>query len=246
MLNLYLGISNYKLKRLKRQQSGIDRIFFDPKPGLGRIIEVELVIILEVSMKPGDEILMQRIKKGDMVAFDVLVRRWEHLLFNLIYKIIGDFETSKDVRQEVFLRVYQAAKRYRPESQFKTWVYRIAINCSISEMRKMKRRRTLPLDMSYNQENEAQKTLEDTLVNPGLQPDEVAQQNEVAQYIRDAIRRLPDEQRVVIVLRHYEGLKFHEIASILNCPLGTVKSRMRHGLERLRGMLKNVCLEGGV
>ena len=197
-------------------------------------------------MQPGDEVLMQRIKEGDMGAFDLLVRRWEHQLLNLIYKIIGDFETSKDVRQEVLLRIYRSAKRYRPDSQFRTWLYRIAINCSISELRKLKRRRTLPLIMSYQGENGEQQPLENVLADPNPQPDEILQQEEAAGYIQDALRRLPDEQRIVIILRHYEGLKFRQIASVLDCPLGTVKSRMRHGLERLRAMLKNVCLEGGI
>ncbi len=197
-------------------------------------------------MQPGDEELMQKIKGGDMQAFDLLVRRWEHRLLNLIHKIIGDFETSKDVRQEVLLRVYQSAKRYRPHNHFRTWLYRVAINCSISELRKLKRRRTLPLTMTYLHNNGEEQPLENVLADPNPQQDEVMQRDEMAGYIQDALRRLPDEQRIVVVLRHYEGLKFQQIASILNCPLGTVKSRMRNGLERLRAMLKDVCWEGGI
>ena len=196
-------------------------------------------------MQPGDEELMQRIKEGDMRAFDLLVRRWEHRLLNLIHKIIGDFETSKDIRQEVLLRIYQSAKRYRPQNQFRTWLYRVAINCSISELRKLKRRRTLPLTMTYKYSNEEEQPLESALADPNPQPDEVMQRDEMARYIQNALRRLPDEQRIVVVLRHYEGLKFQQIASVLNCPLGTVKSRMRHGLERLRTMLEDLCWEGG-
>lgn len=196
-------------------------------------------------MQPGDEVLMQRIKMGDIGAFDVLVRRWEHKLLNLIHRIIGDPETSRDIRQEVFLRVYQAAKRYRSESQFSTWLYRIAINCSISELRKMKRRRTIPLTMPYQYENGEQQSLDDVLADPNPQPDESMQQDEIARYIQSALQRLPEEQRVVVILRHYEGLKFQQIASILDCPLGTVKSRMRNGLEKLRVILKDLCPEGG-
>jgi len=196
-------------------------------------------------MQPGDEELMQKIKGGDMQAFDLLVNRWEHRVFNLIHKIIGDVETSKDIRQEVLLRVYQSAKRYRANSHFKPWLYRVAVNSSISELRKLKRRRTLPLTMTYRHNNGEEQPLENVLPDPNPQPDEMVQREEMAEYIQDALQRLPDEQRVVVVLRHYEGLKFHQIASILNCPLGTVKSRMRHGLERLRTMLKDTCWEGG-
>ena len=196
-------------------------------------------------MQPGDEELMQRIKMGDMRAFDLLVRRWEHRLFGLIHKIIGDFETSKDVRQEVLLRVYQSAKRYRPHNHFRTWLYRVAINCSISELRKLKRRRTLPLTIFYQHADGDEQPIDSVLADPNPRQDEIMQRDEMAKYIQDALRRLPDEQRIVVVLRHYEGLKFRQIASILNCPLGTVKSRMRHGLEKLRVMLKDVCWEGG-
>ena len=196
-------------------------------------------------MQPGDEQLMQRVKGGDMRAFDLLVRRWEHQLFNLIYKIIGDFEASEDIRQEVLLRVYQAARRYRPQSQFKTWLYRIAINCSINELKKRERRRMLPLTITYESGDGKEQTLENILPDPGPQPDDIIQQNEIAECIQEGLRRLPGEQRIVIVLRHYEGLKFQQIASVLGCPLGTVKSRMRHGLEHLGMILKHLRWEEG-
>lgn len=188
---------------------------------------------------------MQKVKGGDVRAFDVIVRRWENQLFNLIYKIIGDFETSKDIRQEVLLRVYQSAKRYRPRGQFKTWLYRIAINCSINELRRRERHRTLSLTTFHKRKDGEQYALENILPDPEPQPDEIVQRNETAQCIQDALNRLPDEQRIVIVLRHYEGLKFQQIASILGCPLGTVKSRMHHGLERLRAMLRHLRWEEG-
>ena len=197
-------------------------------------------------MQLDDGELMQKIMEGDMRAFDVLVRRWEHQLFNLIYRIVGDFETSKDIRQEVLMRVYQAAKRYRPRSQFKAWLYRIAVNCSINELRKRERSQMIPLTMLYQNRNGEQQPFASILPDPNPGPDELIQQNEIAECIWDALRRLPDEQRIVVVLRHYEGMKFQQIASLLNCPLGTVKSRMHHGLERLRVMLKNIGWEGEV
>jgi len=194
--------------------------------------------LLEDIMQLGDEELMQKVKDGDMRAFDVLVRRWEHRLFNLVYKIVGDYEIAKDVRQEVFLRVYQASRRYRPVGKFSMWLYRIATNCSINELKKLKRHRFFPLTMSYEDKEGEQHSLGSILTDPKPQPDEIIQQSEIAECIRNALNRLSDEQRIVIILRHYEGLKFQEIASILDCPLGTVKSRMRYGLEQLRMILK--------
>ena len=146
----------------------------------------------------------------------------------------------------MFLRVYQATRRYRPHSQFKAWLYRIAINCSINELRKRERRRLLPLTTCYQHEDGEQQPLENILPDPNPGPDEIIQRNETAERIQDALRRLPNDQRVVLVLRHYEGLKFQQIASILDCPLGTVKSRMRRGLEQMRIILKHSCWEGGL
>lgn len=174
-------------------------------------------------MHPGDEELMQQVKRGDMYAFDILVRRWEQSLFNLAYKIVGDFEASKDIRQEVLLRVYKASKRYQPRGQFKTWLYRIAINCSINELKKRERCQTLPLSMPYECEDGKEQFLEDILPDPKPQPDELIHCEEVAHLIQDALQNLPEEQRIVVVLRHYEGLKFQQIADVLDCPLGTVK-----------------------
>jgi len=189
-------------------------------------------------MQPSNDELMQRVKDGDMSAFDIIVRRWEYRLFNLVYKMVGDPETTKDTCQEVFLQVYRAAKRYKPLNQFDTWIYRIAVNCSINKLKKMERHRTFPLTMLFERKDGKRQNLADTLPDPEPRPDEVAQQNEVAEHVRKALSRLPYEQRVVIILRHYEGLKFQQIASILNCPIGTVKSRMYYGLDQLRTMLR--------
>ena len=195
-------------------------------------------------MQPGDEELMQKVKNGDMDAFDILVRRWEHRLFNVIYKITGDFEASRDIRQEVLLRVYQSAWRYRPHGQFKTWLYRIAVNCSINELRRRQRRRMLPLTTYHRSEDGEEQMLQNMLPDSNPGPEEIMEQREMNEQIHRALDRLPAEQRAVIVLKHYEGLKFRQIASILNCPPGTVKSRMRRGLEQLRMMLKHICWEG--
>ena len=195
-------------------------------------------------MQNSDEELMQKVKKGDMEAFDILVRRWEHRLFNVIYKIIGDFEASMDIRQEVLLRVYQSAWRYRTHGQFGTWLYRIAVNCSINELRKRQRRRMLPLETYHRSEDGEEQMLQDIMPDSNPGPEEIMQQREMKEQIHRALDRLPTEQRVVIVLKHYEGLKFRQIASILNCPSGTVKSRMRRGLEQLRMSLKHIFCEG--
>jgi RNA polymerase sigma-70 factor (ECF subfamily) len=185
-------------------------------------------------MEITDHELMRKIKEGDMPAFDTLVRRWEHRLYNVVCKILSDPETTRDVCQEIFLKIYQTAKKYRPIGQFETWLYRIAVNHSINELKKRKRHQTYSLTHDY--ENE----IGDELLDPEPQPDEIAQQNEINSYIQDALKNLSTDQRIVVILRHYEGLKFQQIAEILNCPLGTVKSRIYSAMDQLKMMLKHI------
>jgi len=187
-------------------------------------------------MEISDHELMRRIKDGDVPAFDVLVRRWEHRLYNVVYKIIYDIETTRDLCQEIFLQVYKSAKKYKPTAQFETWLYRIAINSSINELRKQKRYQMYSLD----NQDDAQISLDDIMIDRNLKPDEIVQQDEMALCIQNAIAKLPADQRIVVTLRHYEGLKYQQIAEILNCPLGTVKSRMYSAIEQLRTLLKHI------
>jgi RNA polymerase sigma-70 factor (ECF subfamily) len=192
---------------------------------------------MERVMEISDHELMQKIKDGNIPAFDTLVKRWEHRLYNVVYKIIGDPETTRDICQDVFLQVYQSSKKYRPYAQFETWFYRIAINRSINELKKRKRHQTYSLTGDYDGEKDS---FEDELLDPEPQPDEIAQQNEISSCIQNALENIPTEQRIVVILRHYEGLKFQQIADILNCPLGTVKSRMYLAMDQLKTMLKHI------
>jgi len=191
-------------------------------------------------MQPSDEDLMLRFKDGDQNAFNVLARRWEKPLLNLCYRFLQDIEKAKDVRQEVFLRVYKAAKRYKPSAKFSTWVYRIATNRCLDELRNEKRRNEIALETPYQDKAGRMWLLEETLADKSTLPDKIAERNEIAQIVRQAIAQLPDQQRAVVIMRHYEGLKFKEIAEIMGCPESTVKSRMFYGMEHLRRLLS--CL----
>lgn len=185
-----------------------------------------------------DDELMRRIANDDINAFDILVEKWERRVLNTIYRITGDLESAQDVRQEVFLKIYQSAKHYRPKGQFETWLYRIIINCSINELKRRKRSRMFE---SLSQVSDEQRSGDNETNALQSQPDQEAQGDQIAKLVQDAILKLPREQRIVVILRHYEGMKFAQIASILKCPIGTVKSRLRSGLEQLRIMLKDIA-----
>jgi RNA polymerase sigma-70 factor (ECF subfamily) len=192
-------------------------------------------------MQPSDEYLMLLFKGGDQSAFNVLVQRWEKPLLNLCYRFLQDIEKAKDIRQEVFLRIYKAAKRYKPSAKFSTWLYRIALNRCLDELRNEKRRNEIALETSYQDNNGKRWLLKEMLVDKSALPDEIAERNEIAQIVKQAIALLPDEQRAVVIMRHYERLKFKEIAEIMGCPESTVKSRMYYGMEHLRRLL--ACLQ---
>lgn len=195
-------------------------------------------------MQPSDEDLMLRLKDGDRGAFNVLARRWEKPLLNLCYRFLQDIEKAKDIRQEVFLRVYKAAKRYKPSAKFSTWLYRIALNRCLDEQRNEKRRNEIALETSY-QDKAGKRWLQgEMLADKSAPPDKIAERNEIARMVKQAIAQLPDQQRAVVIMKHYEGLKFKEIAEIMGCPESTVKSRMYYGMASLRKLLSCLRMEG--
>ena len=185
-------------------------------------------------MPISDETLMCQIRMGELKAFDTLVKRWEKPLLNHCYRLVNDVALAEDLRQEVFLRVYQAAKTYQARAKFSTWFYRIATNLCLDTPGKQRRRKETPIirDMDASPED-----FEKAFVDPSQGPDEVAVRKEMESQVRLALGRLPEDQRVVVVMRHYDGLKFNEIADILSCPVSTVKSRMAAGMQRLSQML---------
>jgi RNA polymerase sigma-70 factor (ECF subfamily) len=195
-------------------------------------------------MQPSDEDLMLRFKNGDRGAFNVLARRWEKPLLNLCYRLLQDIEKAKDIRQEVFLRVCKAARRYKPSAKFSTWLYRITLNRCFDELKNEKRRGEIALETSYQDKAGKRWLLEEILVEKSAPPDKIAEKNEIAQIVKRAIAQLSEEQRAVLIMRHYEGLKFKEIAEIMGCPESTVKSRMYYGMEHLRRLLSCLRPEG--
>jgi RNA polymerase sigma-70 factor (ECF subfamily) len=182
-------------------------------------------------MSVSDETLMSHIKDGDMESFELLVKRWEQPLLNHCYRLLNNVELAEDLRQEIFLRVYRAAGTYQPTAKFSTWLYRIATNLCLDTLAKQRHRKTVPIDLASDDLDAK------SIVHPVDKPDEIVERAEVERQVRLALKRLPENLRVIIIMRYYDGLKFREIAEILNCPVSTVKSRMAAGMRRLNQML---------
>ena len=169
-------------------------------------------------MEPTDAELMGRWQRGDTLSFETLVRRWQGPMARLLARLAGPSGVP-DLCQEVFLRVYQAGPRYREEGAFATWLYRIALNVARDAGR---RRRRLPGPLENHEP-----------LDPSTPADKVCRQEEVL-LLTQALAELPEPLREVLVLRHYEGLHFEQIARLTGTPASTLKSRFAAALARLR------------
>jgi RNA polymerase sigma-70 factor (ECF subfamily) len=173
-----------------------------------------------------DAHLIQRWQQGDAAAFEALVRRWQQPVARFLFRLVGRPELVHDLCQEVFLRVYLAGPRYRPGAAFSTWLYRIALNVTRDAARRS-RREPVPL---FDQE-----------VEDRAPPAEATcQQEELTNIVAQAVAGLPEPLRTVLVLHHYEGMNFEEIARLTETPASTLKSRFTAALRRLRKQLQHL------
>ena len=183
-----------------------------------------------------DEQAMWRVQmQDDADAFAELMRRWERPIQNLCTRMTGDAHRGEDLAQETFLRIYARRKEYQPSSKFSTYLWRVALNLCYDELRKLKRRRESSLD--HVESLDALEELQDTAsASPALM-----EAQERAAEVRDALQQLGEPYRAVVVLRHYEDLKFREIADVLGIPEGTVKSRMAEAMSQLSKILQTAA-----
>lgn len=184
-----------------------------------------------------DEALMLAYKGGDVAAFEILVRRHERPVYNFILRSTGRKDTAEELLQEVFLRIVRSAPKYEQSAKFTTWAYTIARNLCIDRARKYRNRREYSLNNPVGGADAAGgASFQDQLVDEAGSAAPVEYERKIfLARLREALDELPEDQREVFVMREVSGLKFREIAEILECPVPTVKSRMRYALEALRG-----------
>jgi RNA polymerase sigma-70 factor (ECF subfamily) len=179
-----------------------------------------------------DEELLQAIQTGDTDSLGALVTRWERPLFRFVYRLLPRKEDARDICQETFLRVLKKSHRFKTGSRYSTWMYQIALNLCRDQCRRAQR---------WNRVITETPELPDRPSGPyapeGADPARTVERREKASAVLQALDRLPPEQREVVVLKEFEGLKFREIAEILGCPESTVKSRMYYGLNGVRSAL---------
>lgn len=178
---------------------------------------------------------MWRVRMNDdHQAFAELLRRWERPIQRLCARMSGDVHRGQDLAQETFARLFARRKEYEPKGKFSSYLWRVALNVCYDELRRIQRRRELPLGEAGDDSSDvcdAQPAEEPA-------PDEALAQRERADWVRRALMRLPEAYRSVVILRHYENLRFREIAEVLEIPEGTVKSRMAEALTQLAALLR--------
>lgn len=187
-----------------------------------------------------DVALMLKFQQGDKFAFEELLDKYQKPVINFIYRMIQNKDEADDLAQDVFIRVYNSAKTYRPTAKFSTWIYTIARNICLNELRK-KERRNISLDQGIpTQEGE----LKREIASPeGSSPYEDASKHELQELVKEAIESLPVNQRMAVVLRRYQLLSYEEIAKTMDCSVSAVKSLLNRAKESLKEKLKSYVLK---
>ena len=185
---------------------------------------------------PTSEDLMVRIAEGDEGAFEALVDRHQTTVLNLIFRFIGDRTQAKDLAQEVFLRVWKGAKGYRPDAKFTTWIYRIAENLCLNELKSARRKNWFSLRHTTE---DTEKTLEETLPDKSPSAEDLLLTKERSRQISEALQSLPANQRMALVLKRYDDLPYEEIARIMDCSVSAVESLLVRAKKALQEKLKN-------
>jgi RNA polymerase sigma-70 factor (ECF subfamily) len=182
-----------------------------------------------------DKELVDKVQRGDKRAFDLLVLKYQHKIFGLISRYIYDNHEVQDVAQEVFLKAYRALPKFRGHSAFYTWLYRIAINTAKNHL--VSRGRRPPgtdIDVDDAEYYETGRALRDM-----ENPENVLFGNELKAVVDNAIGTLPNDLRTAVTLREFDGLSYEDIAEIMDCPVGTVRSRIFRAREAIDGQVQN-------
>lgn len=181
--------------------------------------------------------LLGRARNGDVAAFTVLVRRYEERVYNLAWRLTGSRDAAEDVAQETFLAFYEGLRRFRGDSAIYTWLYRIALNQSLSA----RRRATRSKEFAAGGDDASPV---DTAPDGHDGPDGRLMRDERAEAVQRALMKLSEDFRAVVVLKDIDGLEYEDIAEVLSIPVGTVKSRLHRGRLELRETLRPYLSDG--
>ena len=181
---------------------------------------------------------IKRFVSGDNGAFNFIIRKWQVPVYEIAYRYVGSKQDAKDICQNTFVSVYRNLKKLKDNASFSTWIYRIAVNLCKDELKKRKRK--INLDLSFKGYN---KSGSDSLVEVNPDFEEDMMKKDIQEIIKRAVNSLSEEQKVVVILKEYQGLKFREVAEILKISENTAKSRMYYALKNIKSKLESQNLD---
>ena len=185
-----------------------------------------------------DALLVERVKRGDVKAFEMLVVKYQRRIERLIGRMVRDTDLVQDIAQETFIRAYRALPSFRGESAFYTWLYRIAVNTAKKALVDLKRDPVV-LESALQGGDDADETSRvETTLTDAETPDAVLASREIAAAVNAAVENLSEDLRQAVTLREIEGLSYEEIAEVMNCPIGTVRSRIFRAREAIAARLR--------
>lgn len=186
-----------------------------------------------------DLMLVERVQKGDKKAFDILVRKYQHKIINMAYQSIKDLEEAEDLAQDTFIKAYRALPNFRGDCAFYTWLYSIAVN-NVRNYIQARARRPLSYDAGFNSGADGEPFESHHRLTDGDSPERLVLTAEIAETIRRTLDELPEELRIALMLREFEGLSYEEIATAMGCPIGTVRSRIFRAREAIDNGVKGL------
>jgi len=187
-----------------------------------------------VSEANSDADCVRKLQRGETDAFETLIRRHQKTIFNLVYRMLGDYDEAAEISQEVFLSAYRAIGNFRGEANFSTWLYRIALNHATTRRKSLNTRqqRNVPIENT------------EPASDPHPGPAESLEKKEVRQRVQQALNRLEPEDAAVILLRDLQDVPYEEVARVLEIPIGTVKSRLHRARQALKSELTSYFYAG--
>ena len=191
------------------------------------------------SNKDKDLVLVRRLKRGDYKAFDLLLLKYQSRVVGLALKFVKDLQIAEDIAQESFLKAYKSINSFREESAFYTWIYRITVNTSKNYLTSKSRKKELS-ESDINRLEDSEDIFD---IPGGSSPEEILSANNLREVIMESFTNLPEDIRTAISLREFEGLTYEEISEVLNCPIGTVRSRIFRGREIMQERISPILNE---
>ena len=192
--------------------------------------------VREQSKVDGDLATVRRVQAGDVAAFDQLILKYRERLYSIIYNLCSNREDAADLTQETFIKAFSSIKRFKGKSSFYTWLYRIAVNSTLSYLKRNRMRLFFSFE-NINEEISSSEIVEALSIK--VKSDKTALINELQEKLNEALQKLSDKHRTVVVLYEIEGLSHHDISNVMECSVGTVRSRLHYAKQQLQAYLKD-------